>query len=79
MISCGGTSRVIVRRLILSERSMGVNTNDKGEIVIDRNSKTNIDGAFACGDVVEGEFKQVITGAAQGVAAAYSAYEHITS
>ena len=60
-------------------QSMGINTNDKGEIVIDRNSKTNIDGAFACGDVVEGEFKQVITGAAQGVAAAYSAYEHITS
>jgi len=59
-------------------KSMGVNTNDKGEIVIDRDSKTNIDGAFACGDVVEGEFKQVITGAAQGVAAAYSAYEHIT-
>lgn len=57
--------------------AMEVVINEKGEIVIDRDSKTNVEGAFACGDVVDSKFKQAITGSAEGVIAANSAYEYI--
>jgi len=60
-------------------RLMGVKTNEKGEIVVDKNSRTNIPGVFACGDVVDSEFKQAITGVAQGVTAAHSAYQYLSS
>ncbi|MBU2497173.1 MAG: FAD-dependent oxidoreductase [Nanoarchaeota archaeon] len=57
--------------------SIGVKINDKGEIVIDKNSKTNIKGVFAAGDVTETEFKQAITGVGEGVQAVYQAYKYI--
>ncbi|MCK5239181.1 MAG: FAD-dependent oxidoreductase [Candidatus Thorarchaeota archaeon] len=56
---------------------IGVNVNEKGEIIIDRSSKTNILGVFAAGDVVDTEFKQAITGVAEGVHAAYQAYRYV--
>jgi thioredoxin reductase (NADPH) len=52
-------------------------TNEKGEIIIDRSSRTNVDGVFAAGDVVDTEFKQAITGVAEGVHAAYQAYNYV--
>ena len=54
----------------------GAKINEKKEIIINRDSETNIPGLFACGDVVDGRFKQAITGVAQAVTAAHSAYEH---
>ena len=39
--------------------------------------KTNISGVFAAGDVTDKQFKQLITGVADGCTAAYSAYEYI--
>ncbi|MFW9908051.1 MAG: NAD(P)/FAD-dependent oxidoreductase [Candidatus Thorarchaeota archaeon] len=56
---------------------LGVKVNDKKEIIIDRSSRTNIDGIFAAGDVADTEFKQAITGVAEGVHAAYQAYKYI--
>jgi len=56
---------------------LGVKINKKKEIMIDRNSNTNIKGVFAAGDVVDSEFKQAITGVAEGVVAAYSAFTYI--
>ncbi|MBW3022640.1 FAD-dependent oxidoreductase [Candidatus Woesearchaeota archaeon] len=56
-------------------KSMGVELNANGEIIIDREAKTNIEGVFAAGDVVDTKFKQAITGVAEGVTAAHSAYE----
>jgi len=56
---------------------LGVKLNAKGEIMIDRSSRTNIEGVFAAGDVVDGEFKQAITGVAEGVNAAYQAYKYV--
>jgi thioredoxin reductase (NADPH) len=50
-----------------------VNINKKKEIIIDRESKTNIKGVFAAGDVVDSGFKQAIT----GVVAAHSAFTYI--
>ena len=56
---------------------LGVKVNDKKEIMIDRDSKTNVKGVFAAGDVVDSGFKQAITGVAEGVIAAHSAYTYI--
>ena len=58
-------------------KKLGVKLNEKGEIMIDRSSRTNIDGVFAAGDVVDNEFKQAITGVAEGVQAAYQAYKYV--
>ena len=58
---------------------LGVQTNDRGEIVIDRDSRTNVAGIYAAGDVADRNFKQAITGAAEGVVAAYSAFEDLTN
>lgn len=57
--------------------SIGVGVNEKGEIIINRNAETNVKGVYAAGDVVDTEFKQAITGVAEGVAAVYHAYEYI--
>ncbi len=57
--------------------SLGVKVDKKGDIIITRDAKTNIPGIFAAGDVVDTKFKQAITGSAEGVLAAYSAYEYV--
>jgi len=58
-------------------KKLGVKLNDKSEIIINRNSETNIKGVYAAGDVTDTEFKQAITGSAEGVTAAYHAYEYV--
>lgn len=59
-------------------KKLGVKLSEKGEIVADYGSKTNVDGVFAAGDVVSGSFKQAITAAAQGAVAAKSAYNFVS-
>ncbi|MBR9691123.1 FAD-dependent oxidoreductase [Candidatus Woesearchaeota archaeon] len=59
-------------------KKLGARLNVGGEIVIDSMSRTNIHGFFAAGDVADSPFKQAITGAAQGVKAAFAANECIT-
>ncbi len=56
---------------------LGVKTNAKNEILINRHSETNIPGVFAAGDVTDTEFKQAITGVAEGVTAVYYAYLYL--
>lgn len=70
---------VYVGHIPLSDlaKSVGVKTNIKGEIIINRNSETNIDGFYAAGDVTDTEFKQAITGVGEGVSAAYHAYKFV--
>ena len=58
-------------------KRVGVKTNGKGEIIINRKSETNIPGIFAAGDVADAPFKQAITGVAEGVVAAYSAFDYV--
>ncbi|MFX1375647.1 MAG: NAD(P)/FAD-dependent oxidoreductase [Promethearchaeota archaeon] len=55
----------------------GVETNQKGEIIINRKSETNVPGIFAAGDVADAPFKQAITGVSEGVIAAYSAFDYV--
>ncbi len=56
---------------------LGVKLNEKKEIPINRLAETNVAGVFAAGDVVDTKFKQAITGVAEGVTAAYSAYQYL--
>ncbi|MFH1849998.1 MAG: FAD-dependent oxidoreductase [archaeon] len=56
---------------------LGVKVNRKGEIVINRTGETSLAGVYAAGDVADNRFKQAITGVAEGVSAAYSAYQYI--
>ena len=58
-------------------KTLGMKTNEKGEIIINRKSETNIPGVFAAGDVADAPFKQAITGVAEGVIAAYSAFDYL--
>jgi alkyl hydroperoxide reductase subunit AhpF len=58
-------------------KSLGVETNESGEIIINRKSETNIPGVFAAGDVADAPFKQAITGVAEGVIAAYSSFDYL--
>ena len=71
---------VAIGHIVLSElaKKIGVKVNKKDEIKIDHmTSETNIKGVFAAGDVTDKQFKQLITGVADGCTAAYSAYEYI--
>lgn len=58
-------------------KSLGARTNPRGEILIDRDSRTSVPGIYAAGDVGDRAFKQAITGVAEGVVAAYSAFQDI--
>jgi thioredoxin-disulfide reductase len=58
-------------------KDIGIAINEKNEIIIDRMSKTNVPGFYCAGDVADTQFKQAITGVAEGVTAAYSAYHYI--
>jgi thioredoxin reductase (NADPH) len=58
---------------------LGVELNDKKEIKINRRTETNMKGVFAAGDCCDTEFKQAITGSAEGVTASYYAYHLCTT
>ncbi|MBW2196205.1 MAG: FAD-dependent oxidoreductase [Deltaproteobacteria bacterium] len=54
-------------------------TNKIGEIVVDSRCRTGISGVFACGDITDIPFKQVVVAAGEGAKAALSAYDYIIS
>jgi len=59
-------------------KSLGVKLNNSGEIIVNHEtSETNVEGIFAAGDITNKSFKQLIIGVAQGVNAAFSAYEYL--
>lgn len=71
---------VSIGHTALSElaKLLGVELNESGEIKINHlNSETNMPGVYAAGDVTDKQFKQLITGVADGCTAAYSAYKYI--
>jgi thioredoxin reductase (NADPH) len=58
-------------------KSLGVETNQAGEIVTNKKSETNVAGVFAAGDVTDSPYKQAITASAQGAVAAVQAFTFI--
>ena len=50
-----------------------VNLNQWGEIIVDSNMKTNIEGVFAAGDSIAKKYRQVTTAVADGTVAALAA------
>lgn len=70
---------VAIGHLALSDLAgkLGVALNEKGEIIINRKSETNVPGIYAAGDVSDTVFKQAITGAAEAVTASYFAFDYI--
>jgi thioredoxin reductase (NADPH) len=57
-------------------KSIGVKTNERGEILVNDKQATNVNGAFAAGDVVE-SMKQIAVAVGQGAIAADSAYSYV--
>ena len=71
---------VAIGHITLSDlaKPLGVKLNSHAEIVIDhKTAETNVPGIYAAGDVTDKQFKQLITGVADGCTAAYSAYEYL--
>jgi thioredoxin reductase (NADPH) len=56
-----------------------INMDDEGYVMTDGKTKTNIPGVFACGDLVDRTFRQAITAAGSGCAAAISAERYLES
>lgn len=57
-------------------RSIGVVTNERGEVIVNAKQATNILGVFAAGDIVE-SMKQIAVAVGHGAISADSAYAHI--
>ena len=73
---------IAIGHLVLSDlaKPLGVKLTEKNEIMIDhKTSETNIPGIYAAGDVTDKQFKQLITGVADGCTAAYSAFKYISA
>ena len=56
---------------------LGVEVNEKKEIIVDKEGKTNIPGIFAAGDITNNRLKQAITAAGDGAKACWAAYQYI--
>ncbi|HID73243.1 TPA: thioredoxin reductase, partial [Candidatus Micrarchaeota archaeon] len=65
------------RRELLAR--MGVELDDEGFIKVNDKMETNLPGVFAAGDCTNmwKDFRQVVTAAAMGAVAAYSAYNYL--
>lgn len=54
-----------------------VDLNPRGEIVVSSKCETNIGGVFACGDVTDTPYKQIIISMGEGAKAGLSAFEYL--
>lgn len=54
-----------------------IKLNEMGEIIIDKNNTTSVDGIFAAGDITDIPEKQIITAAGEGAKAAICAAKYI--
>lgn len=55
----------------------GIKKNDQGEIITDKEGRTNIEGLFAAGDLTDCKNKQIIIAAGEGAAAALAAHDYL--
>ena len=60
---------------------LGINLNEKNEVIVNTEMETNVGGVLAAGDLTDasGDLKQTVTAAAQGAIAAKSAYTYVSN
>ncbi|MFL2746432.1 MAG: NAD(P)/FAD-dependent oxidoreductase [Dehalococcoidia bacterium] len=60
-------------------KQLKLELNEKNEVIVDSEMRTNVEGIFAAGDLCNssGDLKQTITAASQGAIAATSTYHYI--
>lgn len=62
-------------------RSVGLELDEMGYVAVNPDMSTNLPGIYACGDIAGGKYKyrfeQIVTAAAEGAIAAYSAYKYL--
>jgi thioredoxin reductase (NADPH) len=58
-------------------KKIGLKTDKEGYIIADNEMKTNIKGVFAAGDIISTPFRQIISAAANGAMASFSAYKFL--
>jgi thioredoxin reductase (NADPH) len=58
-------------------KGLGVNIDDSGYIIVDKEMKTNIEGVFASGDITAMPLRQILTASANGAIAAFSTYKFL--
>jgi thioredoxin reductase (NADPH) len=54
-----------------------IKLNEKGEIITDKDTNTSQKGIFACGDVTDCSYKQIVISAGEGAKAALQAYKYL--
>lgn len=54
-----------------------VDTNQRGEIVVDAHGATGVRGVFAAGDVTDNHDKQIVVAAGEGATAALAAFDYL--
>ena len=62
---------------VVSNGELNVKLDENGYIVTDQKMATNVHGLYAAGDIRSGAFRQVVTAAADGAAAAHYVSEYI--
>ncbi|MDR0975661.1 MAG: FAD-dependent oxidoreductase [Christensenellaceae bacterium] len=78
-IPCDGLFIAIGRIPDTSLLGPDIKTTEFGYIITDRKCKTSLDGVYAAGDVIDKDYRQVITACADGAIAATAAAEYIRS
>ena len=54
-----------------------INTNERGEIVIDKHGATSMSGVFAAGDCTDTVYKQIVISMGSGATAALGAFDYM--
>lgn len=58
-------------------KPLGLALDKNGFIIIDKNSRTNVEGVFSAGDVTDTSFKQLVVAAGEGAIAAKEASDYL--
>ncbi|MDD3392029.1 MAG: FAD-dependent oxidoreductase [Bacilli bacterium] len=58
-------------------KNVGIDLDEKNNIIVDKEMKTNIDGIYACGDIISKDLYQVVTATSEGAKAAFSVQREI--
>jgi alkyl hydroperoxide reductase subunit F len=54
-----------------------IKTNDRGEIIINSRGETSVPGIFACGDVTDVPYKQIIVAMGEGAKAGLTSFDYL--